>query len=186
MEQKQIDLIEACKRGEPSAQRQVYAQFSGIMFAVAIRYTNTRVDAEDVLQESFIVIFNKIEQFDPQKGAFKSWASRIVINNCLKQNKSEMRFTYFDLDKQEKFLDSSIMSQLSNKELIQFLKTMPQKYSEVFMLFVIDDFSHEEVAEMLGIKISLSRKRLSRARAWLQTKPKSLNSLLGDYVYRIG
>lgn len=180
------ECIKGCLRGDSSSQKHLYELFLPYLNALCGRYLNNTSIRQDVLQESFIIIFNKIEQFDPEKGAFKSWASRIVINNCLKQNKSEMRVTYFDLDKQEKFLDPSIVSQLSNKELIQFLKTMPHKYSEVFMLFVIDDFSHEEVAEMLGIKISLSRKRLSRARAWLQTKPKSLNSLLGDYVYRVG
>ncbi len=178
--------IEGCLRGDSSSQKQLYDLLLPYLNALCGRYLNNISKRQDVLQESFIVIFNKIEQFDSQKGAFHSWASRIVINNCLKQNKSEIRFTNFPLDKEEESVEPSVLSHLSNKELIRFLKTMPQKYSEVFMLFVIEDFSHEEVAEMLGIKTNLSRKRLARARAWLQNRPKSLNSLLGDYKYLIG
>ncbi|MFT4755310.1 MAG: RNA polymerase sigma factor (sigma-70 family) [Salibacteraceae bacterium] len=179
------DCIEGCLIGDNSSQKELYELLLPYLNALCSRYLNNISTRQDVLQDSFIVIFSKIEQFDSEKGAFHSWASRIVINNCLKQNKSGSRFTPFINEKQEESVDPSVLSHLSNEELIRFLKTMPEKYSEVFMLFLIDDFSHEEIAEILGIKINLSRKRLARARAWLKAKPISLNSLLGDYRYSI-
>lgn len=178
--------IEGCLRGDNSAQRKLYDQLLPYLNALCGRYLNDTSVRQDVLQESFVVIFKKIGLFNPQKGAFHSWASRIAINNCLKQNKNGGRFFQLQLDKHEESVDPDVMTQLSNEELIRFLKTMPHKYYEVFVLFVIDDFSHEEISEILDIKINLSRKRLARARAWLQNKPKSLNALLGDYRYSIG
>jgi len=177
------EFIEGCMRGDSVSQKQLYELLLPYLNSLCGRYLNNISIRQDVLQESFITIFSKIEQFDPQKGAFHSWASRIVINNCLKQNKSDMRFTDFPINKTEESVDPSVLSQLSNQEIILFLKSMPQKYSEVFMLFVIDDLSHVEIAELLGIKVDLSRKRLARARDWLQTKHENLNALLGDYNY---
>jgi RNA polymerase sigma factor (sigma-70 family) len=178
--------IGGCLRGENASQKELYDLLLPYLNALCGRYLNDTSIRQDVLQESFITIFSKIELFDPQKGAFHSWAGRIAINNCLKQNKDGNRFLHFQSDKHEESIDPEVASLLSNEELIRFLKTMPEKYSEVFMLFVIEDFSHEEVSEILGIRVDLSRKRLARARAWLQKKPKSLNSLLGDYRYTTG
>ena len=178
--------VEGCLRGESASQKELYDLILPYLNAICGRYLNDTSLRQDVLQESFIVIFNKMEQFDPQKGAFHSWASRIVINNCLKQNKSAMRFVQLQLDKHKESVDPEVVNLLSNEELIRFLKTMPQKYYEVFNLFAIEDFSHEEVGEILGIKVSLSRKRLARARVWLKAKPKSLDSLLADYEYKTG
>ena len=177
--------IEGCLRGDNSAQRELYDQLLPYLNALCGRYLYDTSVRQDVLQESFVVIFKKMSLFNPQKGAFHSWASRIAINNCLKQNKNGGRFFQLQLDKHEESVDPKVMNQLSNEELIRFLKTMPKKYYEVFVLFVIDDFSHEEIGKTLGIKVSLSRKRLSRARVWLKTKPKTLNTLLGDYGYSI-
>jgi RNA polymerase sigma factor (sigma-70 family) len=180
------EFIDGCLKGEYASQKELYDALLPYLNALCGRYLNDTSLRQDILQESFVVIFKKIEQFDPQKGAFHSWASRIVINNCLKQNKSAMRFVQLQLDKHEESVDPEVVSQLSNEELIRFLKTMPQKYYEVFNLFALEDFSHEEVGEILGIKVSLSRKRLARARAWLKAKPKSLDSLLVHYKYKTG
>ena len=180
------ERIEGSLRGDSACQKELYDLLLPYLNAICGRYLNELELRQDVLQESFMVIFNKIEQFDPQKGQFHSWAGRIVINNCLKQNKSGMRFFQFRSDKHDVQADPDVVSQLSNEELIRFLKTMPEKFYEVFILFVVEGYSHEEISEMLGIKVNLSRKRLARARAWLRAKPKSLDLLLGEYGYIIG
>lgn len=180
------ECINGCLSGEQTAQKELYEEMMPYLNALCGRYLNDTSARQDILQESFVVIFKKIDLFDAKKGAFHSWAGKIVINNCLKQNKLGLRFFQFQSSKHELAMEPEVIGQLSNEDLIRFLKTMPQKYYEVFVLFVVDDFSHEEISEMLGIKIELSRKRLARARAWIRNKPKSLEMLFGDYRYKIG
>ncbi len=181
------ECIEGCLRGESAAQRELYDLLLPYLNSVCGRYLDNTSHRKDVLQEAFILIFKKIDQFDSSKGAFHSWASRIVINLSLKQNKGGKKLVHFQVEKDDDAIavDPDVISQMSNEELIRFLRRMPPKFYEVFILFVVDGYTHEEIAEILGIKVSLSRKRLARARAWLQSKPKSLNLLLGDYRYSI-
>lgn len=181
------ECIEGCLSGEATSQRELYDLLLPYLNALCGRYLNDTSHRKDVLQEAFILIFKNIGQFDSEKGAFHSWASRIVINLSLKHNKSSKTRFYSELDKQEELpqVNPEVVNQITDEELIRFLKTMPPKYYEVFNLHTVDGFTHEEIAEMLSIKVSLSRKRLARARAWLQAKPKSLNTLLGDYRFSI-
>ncbi|MGB1037616.1 MAG: RNA polymerase sigma factor [Bacteroidia bacterium] len=174
------ECINGCLQRDSSSQKHLYEQSLPYLNALCSRYVNNPSLRKDVLQESYILIFNKIGQFDPQRGTFKSWVSRIVINNCLKQNKSEKRFTTLEVNQQEEYINPVVISQLTNKEIILFLRTMPEKYSKVFLLFAIDEFSHKEISEMLGININVSRKRLSRARDWLKTKSNSWTTVLGN------
>lgn len=178
--------IAGCLRGEQASQKELYDLMLPYLNALCGRYLNDTSQRQDVLQESFVILFKKLAQYEPQKGAFHSWAGRIVINNCLKQNKSGRSFFQFEQNKHEKPIEPDVINQLSNEDLIRFLKTMPRKYYEVFILNVVDGYKHEEIAELLGIRVESSRKRLARARAWLKSKPKSLNYLLGDYRFTIG
>ncbi len=181
------ECIDGCLRGENAAQRQLYDQLLPYLNAIVGRYLDDLSHRKDILQEAFILIFNKIDRFDPEKGAFYSWASKIIINLSLKHNKTSKSRFYSNLDGQEEFItvDPKVINQLSNEELIKFLRTMPDKYYQVFNLYAIDGFSHQEISELLGIRTGLSRKRLARARNWLQEKPVSLNKLLGDYRFSI-
>jgi len=107
-----------------------------------------------------------------QKASLKTWATRIAINSCLKHNAKNKRNETEELviDFHDVEISPSIINDLSNEEMIVWLKKMPQNYFEVFNMFVIDGFSHEEVVQFLGIEITLSRKRLSRARAWVKKR----------------
>lgn len=181
------ECIEGCRRGEQTSQRELYDFLLPYLNALCGRYLRETSYRKDVLQEAFILIFNKIDQYDAEKGEIQSWAGRLVINLCLKQNKSGSFVNYgqSDSEKVQPQVNPDVIDQLSNEDLIRFLKTMPSKYYEVFSLFIIDGFSHEEIGKALGIRTSLSRKRLARARTWLQAKPQSLNALLGDYRFSI-
>lgn len=175
--------IEGCVNGDQLHQEELYRILLPYLNALCGRYLRDLAYRKDVLQESFLRIFNKIEQFDPLRGEFHSWSARILINECLKYNRSTKSKRTVRLDNSHTDLlaiSPEVISQLSNDELLQFLKTMPEKYYEVFNLFVIDGFSHSEISEMLGIRVSLSRKRLMRAKDWLKKKPNSLNGILGE------
>ncbi|MFT4778934.1 MAG: RNA polymerase sigma factor (sigma-70 family) [Flavobacteriales bacterium] len=162
------ECLEGCLRGESAYQRELYDLLVPYLNGICGRYLDNTSHRKDVLQEAFILIFKKINQFDSSKGAFHSWASRIVINLSLKQNKSGKKLVHFQAEKGEETIAVApdVISQMSNEELIRFLRTMPPKFYEVFILFVVDGYAHEEIAEILGIKVSLSRKRLVRARTW--------------------
>ena len=181
------ECIEGCLKGEHNAQRELYDLLLPYLNALCGRYLKDTSHRQDILQETFILIFSRIDQYDEQKGEFHSWASRITINLSLKHNRSSKAEFYTQIESETTMPEVSpeAIDRLSNEELTRFLRTMPPKYYEVFNLFIIDGFTHEEIAGMLQIKVSLSRKRLARARTWLQEKPKSLNAILGDYRFSI-
>ena len=136
------------------------------------RYLVNESDLKDALQDTFINIFKSLRQFDVERASFKTWATRIAINCCLKKNaKHKAQATQeFIVDLHEATISPKVLDSLSNAEIIQWLKRMPAQYFEVFNMYVIDGFSHPEIAETLGIEESLSRQRLSRGRAWLKKK----------------
>jgi len=136
------------------------------------RYLNNQSERSDVLQETFISLFKNLHQFDVNKASFKTWATRIAINYCLKNNERGKRNTTQELivPLHEPKLNPSVLQKLSNEELLLWMKKMPENYYAVFNLFVADGFNHQEIAELLKISESLSRQRLSRAKAWLKDK----------------
>ncbi len=180
-------LIQECLNECSAAQKELYESSLPYLNGICGRYLNNKSHRQDVLQEGFILIFQNLNQFDGSKGKFHSWASRIVIHLCLKQNKKNRSWFFSELQEENApELNAEVVEKLSNEELVKFLKQMPPKYYEVFNLSVIDGYSHQEIAEILSIRESASRKRLSRARDWIKNKPNSLNALLGDYRFSIG
>ncbi len=165
-------LIEGCQKKDRSAQKRLYTLLLPYLNAVCGRYLNYTEERQDTLQEAFIKIFTNINQFDPSRSQFKTWAVKITINCCLKCNvKAAKNDTQEFLPEQNsQTVTPKVLEKLSDEDLQNFLKTMPQKYYEVFNLHIIDGFSHKEIAALLNIEEALSRKRLSRARAWLSSK----------------
>ncbi len=166
------EIIVLCKAKDRLAQKQLYHQLLPYLNAVCKRYLNDLTYGNDVLQETFINLFSKLDQFDPVKGKFINWAIKITINCCLKQNNKKNKFLAFDiaLPSFKMKVDPIVFSKYSNEEMMQFLKKMPENYFQVFNLFLIDGFSHKEIAELLEIDESLSRKRMSRAKAWISKR----------------
>lgn len=166
------ELIQACQLRERAAQKELYEILLPYLNVVCRRYLNNATDLQDVLQDTFIKIFSKIDQYDSERSQFKTWAVKIAINCCLKSNVKTAKLitTQFVAEQHGVLVRPEILSKLSDQDLLAFFKTMPPKYFVVFNLNVIDGFSHKEIAALIGIDESLSRKRLSRARAWLQSK----------------
>ena len=166
------DTILQCKKFNPQAQKLVYTTLLPYFNSIAKRYLTDASSRNDVLQEAFIKIFTRIDQFDIKKGEFKSWTARILINFCLQHsNKSISRKeTALTTVEYQIPIRPDIVDQLSNEQILNMLRQMPKAYFQVFNLFIIDGFSHDEIATMLEIKSSLSRKRLGRAREWIASK----------------
>lgn len=166
----EIDLIQRCISNERSAQRQLYDRVLPYLTTIASRYLHDRSFLKDVLQEAFIDLFKNMEKYDPGIASFKTWAVRILINQCLKANRIKSNVKYLDsaIAELPTRVDAGILEQLEDEVLLRFLKTMPVDLYAVFNLHVLDGFSHKEVADILDISEQVSRKRLSRARIWLE------------------
>ena len=177
--------LKGCLQGDRNSQREFYDTALPYFNAICRRYLKNSSLRQDVLQDAFVAILNKIHQFNPERGAIHSWGAKIVINHCLKQNQKESRFIEWSIGKHEKSAEPEVMGTLGEADTETFLKTMPEKYYDVFMLFVVDGFSHEEIAKLLGLNEALSRQRLSRARAWLQAEVEKQNGFLVDVKHKM-
>ena len=167
----QKELIAGCIRGDRQCQMELFRQFSGKLLAVCVRYTRHRMEAEDVLQDAFIKIFKNLEKFEG-KGSFEGWMRRIVVNTALKNyNKSSYQREKIGLeDYQESALDPDVIASLHEEEILKVVGQLPEGYKAVFNLYVIEGFSHKEIAEQLEIQESTSRSQLVKARKMLQSK----------------
>jgi len=170
-----IGLIARCIAGDQQAQKKLYDLTLPYLNVMCKRYLTNEANIKDVLQETFIRIFKNIDQFDVQRASFKTWVTKIAINNCLKNNTKESRISTEELSTalDQPKVDPIILSSLNNADIIKWLKQMPESYYAVFNLYVIDDFSHQEIAQLLNIEIPLSRKRLSRARDWIKKRQRT-------------
>ena len=166
------DLINGCLRENRNCQEEVFRLFAGKMLAVCRRYTRHPMEAEDLLQDAFIKVFDNISQYQ-FKGPFEAWIRRIVVNTALKNYRRKgSRNEQLGLE-QEAFdlpVEPSIFSHLHEEELLSIISRLPDGYRMVFNLYAIEGYSHREISEMLDIEEGTSRSQLLKARKWLQVQ----------------
>ncbi len=164
------DLIKSCAAQNRKAQKQLYELLLPYLRAVANRYLRDTSFVKDALQESFIKIFRNIDSYNFDKAPIKQWAARITINSCFNYNKRVIGSPKeeFVIEKHQIPAEPVTIQKLTDENLLLVLKKMPNGYFEIFNLSVIDGYTHTEIAAMLNISETLSRKRLSRAKNWLK------------------
>ena len=138
------------------------------MYAVCLRYARSSSDAADILQEGFVKVFTKLDQFQFQ-GSFEGWVRRIMVNTALRAYQRQ-RFDHESSGYEhlpESPVDPDAVSNLSEAELLRLISRLPDGYRVVFNLVAIEGYSHAEVAELLNIQESTSRSQLTKARRWL-------------------
>ena len=163
-------IFDGLKKQDHRAQREFYDLMLPYLRAICSRYLYDKSSIKDVLQESFISIFSKINSFDSKKGSLKKWSSTIVINNSINQNKKIARHQESEFEiKIHDLGESNAVSKMTDEDLLFILKKMPSDLLDVFNLSIIDGYSHQEISELLSISVLSSRKKLSRARQWLQS-----------------
>lgn len=168
------EIIELCVRGDRGAQEWVYNEYKSQLMGICRRYCNSREQAQDVLQESFIKIFTQIKSYR-NIGSFKGWMCRIVINTAIKQNlKWDNRRTFFDDVTYDYAEHINLLQNLSLKELLALVEKLPDGCRIIFNMYVIDDFTHAEIAEQLNISIGTSKSQLSRAKGLLVKQLKQI------------
>ena len=162
-------VIEQCRNQNRLAQKKLFETFGPKLYAVSRRYTPSSSDPMDNLHDAFIKIFEKINQFDSQKGSFDAWARKIVINCALnKCEKQKLHLMVVNNYQQNTTDDFSVVEKMSIDEIQRLIEQMPDGYKQVFCLHEIEGYSHAEIGEMLNIKESSSRSQLTRARKILQ------------------
>ena len=149
----------------------MYQLYADTIFVTCLKYSKNYADAEDTLQDCFITIFDKIHQYK-NKGSFEGWLKRIAINTALqKYRKTSPLEIVTDIKDQENEDDFTIENDIYNVDiLLEFVQQLPDQYRLVFNLFVLDDYNHKEIAEMLHISQGTSKSNLSRARKLLKEK----------------
>lgn len=139
------------------------------MMAVCLRYAQDQMEAEDMLQDGFIRVFSNMHQFKFE-GSFEGWIRRVVVNAALKRlQKRKIHFQEItDRNEDAPRMDPYVYTHMGEAELMQLIQQLPDGYRTVFNLNVIEGYSHEEIAEMLGIQACTSRSQLVKARKMLQ------------------
>jgi RNA polymerase sigma-70 factor (ECF subfamily) len=163
-------LIEGCIRGDRQSQTQLYKLFMQKMFVVCMRYTKSREEAEEILQEGFMRVFEYIHQYK-FAGSFEGWMRKIMVNCALQKyrGKGQLRpLIDKDTTALEQIGSEDIMSKIGTKELLKMVQQLPPAYRLVFNLYVFEGMKHREIAEQLKISEGTSKSNLSDARAILQ------------------
>lgn len=162
-------LIEACVRKERWAQQQLYEAYYGKMMGVCLRYSNNRDDALDILHEGFIKVFRHIAKYNPGT-SLHSWIRRVMVNTAIDYYRKQKRRRTESIDNAYGLSSSEpgAMSTVSEQEILQAIQQLTPAYRSVFNLYVIEGYSHKEIADMLGISESTSRSNLVKARSKLK------------------
>jgi len=167
------ELIKGCIRNEAHCQKGVFDHYAGRLLGVSQRYARNSADAEDILQDAFIKIFDKIGQFKGE-GSFEGWMRKIVVNTALKKyaiTRYSKELSGLDLkDTNQQSIEKGVHAHLGEKDLLALINQLPDGYRLVFNLNVIEGYRHEEIAKMLKIQPGTSRSQLVKARLMLQKK----------------
>lgn len=167
-------MIEGAKRGDRRSQKAIFDLLSSKMFAVCLRYMGDRDAAEDILQDGFVTLFSKLDSYSGA-GSFEGWARRIFVNTALMslRKKDALKNTE-DLDVAWNVAsnDPSPIQKIGNDDLLKMVASLPPGFRAVFNMYIIEGYSHKEIAEALGISETTSRSQLQRARMLMQSKIK--------------
>jgi len=163
------DLINGCMEDNRRMQEEMYRRFSPRMYAVCLRYAGNAEEAEDILQEGFIKVFKKLDSFR-REGSFEGWVRRIFVNTAIEHFRRK-RYLMPVTEKEENTIEgkyTSVLDELGAKDIMALIQKLSPGYRTVFNMYVVEGYTHKEIAEMLGISEGTSKSQLSRAKVILQ------------------
>lgn len=150
--------------------RLLYQRYAAYLTAVCSRYVSERDDVRDILQESFLVIFQKLPEFqDRGEGSLRAWMTRIVVNQSLGWLRKKGRLKFTDIDSSPDIADEpeADTESIPPEVIHRMISELPDGYRTVFNLYILEERSHKEISEMLGISEGTSASQLHRAKAML-------------------
>jgi len=163
-------LLKQCLRGNYDAQRELYNRYSGEMLSVCRRYTQNLEDAEEVLSNGFIKVFQRLDQYRGE-GALGAWIRKIMVREALNFIRYQKNlFIEVEDERRQEFGHSSMSEHYDAEHLMRMIEELPTGYRTVFNLYAIEGYNHKEIGAMLDISENTSKSQLSKARRQLQAK----------------
>lgn len=165
------EIIPKCIDGERKSQKILYEYFADSMFAVCLHYVKSYDEAQDILQDGFVRVFNKMYQYSYQ-GSFEGWVRKVFVHSAIEYLRSK-KMKFADIEMVSMIEDPSalsVLNRLSAEDILGLIQDLSPQYRLVFNLYAIEGYNHKEIADMLGITEGTSKSNLSRARVILQKK----------------
>jgi RNA polymerase sigma factor (sigma-70 family) len=167
----ELKIVDAAKKGDAKAQKLIYERYAPVMMSVCWRYVGDKETAKDMLQDGFIKLFSKLNMY-AGTGAFAGWVRRVFVTTCLEylRQKSALKMSnpIDDVGYNIQHQEVSVIDKISADELMDLIADMPDNFRTVFNLYVIEGYSHAEIADLIGITEVNSRTIFLRARKFLQ------------------
>ncbi|WP_299364813.1 sigma-70 family RNA polymerase sigma factor [Winogradskyella sp.] len=167
-------LIQKCVEKDREGQRELYKLLSPVLYGICLKYMKTKTEADDVFQDAFIILFQKIHQYQ-YKGSFEGWAKRIFVNEALEVLRKKQRQLHIAIE--DAYEDDSVEDNacvfdidISQDELLKHIQQLPDNYRIIFNLFVLEGYSHKAIANKLKMAVGTSKSLLSRAKSILRAK----------------
>lgn len=168
MEKKLTNILKGCKKGKLKYQELLYKQFYGYGMSVSLRYSYSKEEAVEILNDSFLKVFNNIDKYNT-KQEFKPWFRRIIINTAIDYYRKNSKIKLLNEPESEIELEPEATDNLNVEDILKLLNDLPEIYRLTFNLYEIEGYKHEEIAEMLSIAVSSSRANLTRAKKMLRS-----------------
>ncbi len=167
-----LELLRGCIENNAKVQKLFFERFAPKMFGVCLRYASCKEEAEDMLQDGFVRVFNNLSSYR-NEGSLEGWIRRIIVHVAIRFKQSQkLQFkehTYLE-NTTEVAASPEILNQLDQSEMLSLVQTLPEGYRMIFNLHAIEGYSHGEIAQLLDIQESTSRSQLAKARKWLLQK----------------
>ena len=170
MTEKLKQLVDGCKANERNAQAAFYQMYYGYAMSICLRYSNSRAESEEILNDGFLKVFSKINLYNSEL-EIKAWMSRIFVNTAIdhfRKNKKHYHQETIDEMKEIRSMDENILDSLSAEEIMTLVQKLAPSYQLVFNLYVVEGYKHSEIAALVGISEGTSKSNLSMARAKLK------------------
>lgn len=169
IEKTELELIQECIQGNAMAQKLLYDTYSSRLYAICLRYSKNEEEAQDILQDSFVKIFTKLNTFQ-FSGSFEGWLKKITTNTAIEYYRKKIDVETVEEINFSPYLAVDSEKNLEVEELLKMIQELPEGYRVIFNMYAIDGYTHSEIAQKLNISEGTSKSQLSRARAHLQKK----------------
>ena len=169
-------IIHGCIKNDKKAQKALFDKYAPTLLGICMRYAHNRTEAEDVLQQSLVKIYFKINQYS-KKGSFEGWMKHIVTNTAITYYHQNLKYyknididNINEIDSNEYTINNYNHYKFSEEKILAIINELPDGYRIIFNLYAIEGYKHKEIAEMLNIEVSTSKSQYSRARKIIQKK----------------
>jgi len=176
MTAQETEIYEGCLKQDKASQKLLYNMYTRKMMGVCMRYTRDEYEAENILQESFIKIFNSIKNFQPV-GSLEGWIKRIIVNTATDyyRKMKRLKYTHDSIDEEHNQIASIDIDNFGVQAILDVMQTLPEGSRLIFNMYAIEGYTHQDIADELGISIGTSKSQYSRAKAILKQKLEKLD-----------